>query len=445
MNTLHIFVDEVTPRLLFVVKLIFEDRGITVDLFNDPLLLDQLEGPLLIYSERYFEKSYLTLNPAIVLFDVGVKSYVVKKEKWCSEEVLTFNGVKDPFASIFYVASCYHEHLDKHSKLDQHGRVQGKLCFLHQMGWLNKVIVDRWAMDVIHWLQSELKVQFAIQQIPFQLIPTFDVDNAYAYRFKSGIRRLLSPVKDILKLDRERLAERKEVLAGLKPDPFDTFGYITDIAKRGYLVKLFWLLGDFGEYDRNLPHTNAAQIRLIRKMDKVTEIGLHPSYRSNENFIKLQEEKRRIESILGHPVLLSRQHFLKLEHDKTYKALLKSGFTHDYTMGFSDLPGFRAGVSRAIPWFDLKQNRITELWIHPLAYMDGTLHDYLKMNPDQAKGLVKELVEEVKAFGGDFIFLWHNDTIGNFGAWSNWNEVLEFTLSLHQPFDKKQKHEEDQR
>jgi hypothetical protein len=320
----------------------------------------------------------------------------------------------------------YHEHLP--SPKDHHDRIIGKGSFLDQYDWLNQCIVDRWSAQLITYLNKELSISLVLKKPELSIVPTFDIDNTFAYKLKKGSRKYLSVLKDISRFDGRRLKERKEVLQGIVKDPYDTFDYIKAIAARGYSVKLFWLLGDLADYDRNISWENPYHQRLIQQMSRVASVGLHPSYKSNETLGVFQEEKKRLEQILGKKISATRQHYLKIEHGKTFSALLGAGFTDDYTVGFADMVGFRAGLSRPFPWFNLKSNRISELTLHPFAYMEGTLKDYLHLSIDEAKVEVKKLLDEVAEHGGEFICLWHNETIGDYDQWKGWREVLEFTL-----------------
>lgn len=97
-------------------------------------------------------------------------------------------------------------------------------------------------------------------------------------------------------------------------------------------------------------------------------------------------------------------------------------------MGYASQPGFRASICVPFYFFDLTQNEETTLRIHSLTYMDGTLREYLKLNPQQAMALISSLVDEVKAVNGEFISLWHNDTVSDEKDWKGWRQVFESTI-----------------
>ena len=100
-------------------------------------------------------------------------------------------------------------------------------------------------------------------------------------------------------------------------------------------------------------------------------------------------------------------------------------------MGYAEQTGFRAGTARCFKWFDLLKNEATNLNIHPFAYMDGTLLEYLKLTPSEAKIRIGELYHEVQKYGGAFSFLWHNETISGYQHWESYKEVFKENFVLH--------------
>jgi hypothetical protein len=190
------------------------------------------------------------------------------------------------------------------------------------------------------------------------------------------------------------------------------------------------LLGDFAKYDRNISHRHPKQRKLIQRLSKKATIGIHPSFKSNSYEFYLHNEIERLEEIINGRVYCCRQHFLVLKMPYTYQTLIGQEIKHDYTMGFADIAGFRMGTARPIKWFDLQKNKVTQLTLHPFAFMDGTLNEYLKLTPELAKEKITELFSEVKNYGGEFSFIWHNETIGDYGIWKGWKDVFEWSVSL---------------
>jgi hypothetical protein len=423
----QIFVEQVSERLIYTLDFVFKERGQEYVLTNDYHSFVDSPYKKLNYSERYFD-NIVQLIPSSILFDEEIIVYGIHSGTFAEEDCLSFNKVVDPLAAIFYVISRMEEYTS--SIEDHHGRFPAKNSVLYRFGWLEKCMCDRWAEAFLKFLKEKELIDYKKSKFSVELIPTFDIDNAYAYQFKGGVRTFLSTARDLLKGDRLRLNEREQVRKGAARDPYDTYEYIGSIAGRGFNVKMFWLLGDYSKFDRNVSHKDPRHQRLIRNMDRITHVGIHPSYKSNSYEYYLNAEKERLEEILDRPVDHARQHYLKLKLPITYQHLEDTEIRHDYTMGYAEHVGFRAGTARPHQWFDLVRNRISQITVHPFAYMDGTLNEYLALDVLSSKLLVDKLFKEVMKYGGDFVFIWHNETIGNYGKWAGWKDLLEFTLDL---------------
>ena len=119
----------------------------------------------------------------------------------------------------------------------------------------------------------------------------------------------------------------------------------------------------------------------------------------------IPNEYDRIEEIIGERPKISRQHYLKLNLPQTYRQLIHYGIKEDYTMGYADEVGFRAGTARPFYFFDLPKNHTTNLLIHSFTYMDRTLKDYMNLSKGEVFKLVEELFREVNAYGGEYVCL----------------------------------------
>lgn len=423
-----IFVDQISERLNYTLDFVFHERGMEYKLINDHLYFERFEGAKFNYSERHFDE-VVQLIPSTLLFDEELIVYDIHAAVFEKEDCLSFNRTIDPLASIFYVLSRMEEYTS--TLEDEHGRFEAKNSLLYRYKWLEKAVCDRWAEAFLKFLTSQKLLSFKKINTAIAICPTFDIDNAFAYQWKGGIRRWLSMGRDFITGNRLRINERQQVTKGARIDPYDTYDYMLSIAERGFIVNMFWLLGDYAKYDKNLSFKDVRHQRLIRKMAWKTIVGIHPSYKSNSYEYYLLNEKERLEVILNREVIHSRQHFLKFTVSTTYHILETMGIKHEYSMGYADHIGFRSGTARKHKWFDLNRNRVSEMTIHPFAYMDGTLNEYMELSIDEAKNRIDGLYKEVKRYGGDFVFIWHNETIGNYGKWNGWRAVLEHTLALN--------------
>jgi len=217
----------------------------------------------------------------------------------------------------------------------------------------------------------------------------------------------------------------------LMHDPYHTYELMHDLHKRYKInVIYFFLLGEYGENDKNVSVDNRNFQSLIQSLADYADAGIHPSYGSNIKDGRLQKEVQLLTKILKREVTKSRQHFLKIRLPDTYRKLISVDIKEDFTMGYAGNIGFRAGICSSFYFYDLDQEVQTPLLIHPFAVMDATFRYYLKVNPEQVIDLIKPLIEEVKAVNGTFISLWHNESLSENHIWKGYRDIYEELLKI---------------
>ena len=433
-----IYTPEITTRVRYAVDFIFK----TI-LKAEPILTTNKDEFIHFSSSKinYSNEnlgSGLFINAHPLLFEETISNQMIEIVEYkdiqlffptSEDSILPF----DPLACTFYLLARYEEYDSE--QIDEHGRFSDAENILVRNNCYQKPVVDLMAF----WLAEKISAHFPdfnAGKRTFSFFTTIDVDNAWAFKNKSVLVSLGATAKAFFHRDWVELKQRLSVILRLRKDPYDTYKYILETYKSHLShILFFFLIGDRNNYDRNISHKNRNFRQLIINLSSVCEIGIHPSYASNQKLWLFNTEKERLENILRKPITQSRQHFLKLRFPNTYQNLVKCGITHDFTMGFASLCGFRAGTCTPFPFFDLSNNQITELIVHPFQFMDVSLNNYLKLDPEEAWTLIEKLMNEVKNVNGTFVSLWHNESLKETGQWTGWSEIFEKVQSTGIKFE----------
>jgi hypothetical protein len=425
---LLLYTQKITHRNKYIFNLIFKDiLEIDFMLSDNEEEFKNFNGARLSYTHNAItDEIHITARQ--LLFENGITEQNISTFDYRNCKVFFAAGKNsglpfDVFAASFYLVSRYEEYLP-HIR-DEHDRFDAKDSLAFINGFLQRPVVNIWA----EWLKELILAKypsFIFPQKKYQFISTIDIDNAYAYREKGFTRSLGGYLKSLSQFDFKEIKERTRVLLRVQKDPYDTYDFQLEMLKKYKFKSIyFFLLGDYGVNDKNLPPESEKFQSLIKMIGDYAEVGIHPSYGSNKSIDQLKKEIERLSKILHGEITQSRQHFLKLTLPDTYRNLIDLDITDDYTMGFASQVGFRASICTPFNFYDLDMELETKLKVHPFAIMEGTLKYYMNVLPDEALLKIKPLIDEVKDVNGAFISLWHNDTLNDQKLWKGWRKVYE--------------------
>lgn len=425
-----------TPRVQYITDFIGRETASSpFELTSDRDLFIRSQEPKINYSpERITAEEYWVL-PAGLLYEKTITSQVI--------ECFDNNGQPaffrtagdwpfDIFAASFYLLSRYEEYLP-HQK-DRYGRYAPENSLAFRKGFLESPLINIWLKDFRKSLQG--KFPAAVMATPaFRFYPTYDIDEAWSYKYKSAWRNAGGIVKAFLKGEWKSIGDRQKVRAGKKRDPFDSYEWMDELHRRYELnPRYFFLVPErTGKYDRNiLPGEHALQ-DLIRSHAEKYSVGLHPSWQSGDDPSLLGKEKERLEKISGKKITSSRQHFIRFTLPETYRHLISAGIDEDFSMGYGSVNGFRASVASSFYWYDLQKEEITHLLLYPFCFMEANSFFEQNLTPLQALEEIKQLYESVRSVNGSFISIWHNTFLGTDPLFAGWKEVYGQFLNERRP------------
>jgi hypothetical protein len=433
MDEVIIYCERSTPRIEYTLKLVFSlVLGIRYRLVQVRDAFESQSGAKINYSSEPL-KDAIQIAPCGLLSEEEIKLQTVQITEW-NQLPIFFQTQStdipfDLFSAVFYLVTRYEEYLPFIP--DSHGRFKADQSVVFRENFLRLPIVDRWCIALAEHLGI---LQSCKNSNPekYKFLLTVDIDFPWTYRHKGFFRTTGALLRDFFSLRVNRFSARIKVLANSLPDPGESYSFLARVEKKLKLpIHYFLLCRKNLPYDTNVSVGKKAFRSLMQRLDLRGTVGIHPSYASAGFAPFLVEETKFMSDVLQRMVESSRQHFLRLRFPDTYRNLISVGIKTDFSMGYADHTGFRAGIARSFNFYDLWEEKETDLKIVPFQVMDRTLLSYLNLTPDQAIEEFDYYTKTIKAVGGEMVCLWHNDSLGDWGEWKGWQLVFEKMIEMN--------------
>ena len=426
---LLVYTHKITPRVTYTFKhlckriLGLEMRFTSkVEDFiaHDSLKMSYAKQPL---SNELFVRS----NE--LLFETGLSDVTINVQQWGNTKGFFATGERsdlpfDIFAASFYLLSRYEEYLPHVS--DDYGRFLATESLAYEHKFLNQPVVDIWAYKLKDVL-SERFPGFEFPKRKYKVQPVIDVPMAYYFKNKGLFRTIGGTLNDLRSFKLKQLYQRYLVLMGFKRDPYDTFKWIIRKQKTcDFKFMVLFLIGDYSTYDKSI-NTNKKQfVSLIKSVADYCDVGIKASYLSLDDVAILKKEKLKIEAITHNDLKAVRHSFSKLNLPTSYRNLVELEIHQDFTMGYIDTLGFRAGTCTPFQFYDLDYEVQTPLQINPFQCLDFGLLKY-SSELDKTEHLQK-LIKEIKAVNGTFTAVFHNYAFSYASRWKGFKNLFNLIL-----------------
>ena len=428
---LLIFTHKVTNRLTYTAKQIF-DKILGVEIGFTTKVEDFIKhsGPKMTYSKQPLQNEFF-IRSNDLLFEQGINDLEVKISDWDGIPCFFSSGDKstipfDIFSASFFLLSRYEEYLP-HVK-DSVGRFPVKESIAYQNNFLELPVVDLWAYKLL----EALKVRFPdleTKEKNYRFTSIINVTTSHAYAMRGIARTIGGFLLDLGNFKFRNVWERFSVMLRLKKDPYDNFFELVDIHKKFPIKTMFFFqFAKHSAHDKNISTNNNRFRNLIKSVADYSVVSLSTSFVSTLDKNVLREEKKQLGNLINRPINYARLRYNKVNVPATYRNLVETEFTDDFSMGYTHEIGFRAGTCTPFYFYDINTEVRQPIKIHPFAMHDYALVNYkTKDEVFEKMDRVYRLVKQVK---GDFNLVFSNELLGS-KQQLNWMELYQFILKRY--------------
>ncbi|MBT8245213.1 polysaccharide deacetylase family protein [Winogradskyella sp.] len=422
---LLVYTHKITPRLTYIFKhLCKRILGVEVSFtskIEDFIAHDSIK---MSYARQPLSKEFFVRSHAL-LFEQGLSDIEIAVNDWEDTKGFFTTGEGsdlpyDIFAASFYLLSRYEEYLPHVN--DDYGRFLASESLAKKEGFLESPIIDVWAYKLKAILQDRFP-DFDFPSRTYNITPIIDVPSAFKYSNKGLMRSIGGAFEDLFRLKFRQLYQRVSVLFGFKKDPHYTFTWLINRQKSTeskFIV--FFVVGEYSTYDKSISLNKKEFTSLIKSVGDYCHVGLKASYFALDNLEMLKKEKQKLEEITNVDLYAIRNSHSKLNLPKTYRNAVELEIPREYTMGYINELGFRAGTCTPFLFYDLDYEVQTPLQIHPFHCMDFALLKYNSQLDKEEK--LERLINTVKKVDGTFSSVFHNYSLSDDETWSGFKTLF---------------------
>ncbi|WP_334072304.1 MULTISPECIES: polysaccharide deacetylase family protein [Paenibacillus] len=337
----------------------------------------------------------------------------------------------DLFGSSFFMLTRYEELAIPDR--DYHGRFPVRASLAFREGFLDIPVVNAyaellWSLLLRLWPGLEgLRRQRQVRKVV-----SHDVDHPFfAHRRRGRFSLLKEAAADAVKRRDFEAAWKKSRLVPWAAgggdrvrdmDPYNTFRWLMERSERAGVRSSFYFIPEQTDarYDEAYTLNDPEIAGLLRTIHaRGHEIGLHPGYGT---YLSPPAIRRQFELLrqgaeaagVRQDAWGGRQHFLRWRAPDTWQSWEEAGLDYDSSLGYPDSPGFRCGICREYPVFNLLTRQMLKLRERPLVVMEQTVrHPEHGGDRSEARAFeqIRRYYRQCARYGGDFTLLWHNSEL----------------------------------